>query len=207
MKIELIYHDRKAYIQRKDLAKIYNVDVANMNYYSNTTKFSTPLEKADTSEFTEKIRKGSVWYDLLYAISWHRNNVDTSKSMRKEKGHIDENQDKDDKAYQKDDNITISNMSLAKDLESALREKELRVKEEIANSVRRGELISIDDSDRASANLLTNMLVAMANIIEELPSEISTAFKVVDKESIKKVISINFKHTMDDLKDKLVSYE
>ena len=205
--MELIYNDRKAYIARKDLARIYNVNVNNMGYYGDTTKFSIPLEKTDTSEFIEKVRKGSVWYDLLYAINWYKNNIDTSKAVRKEKGHIDEQQDIGDEVYQKDENITISNMKTAKDLESALREKELRIKEEIANSVRRGELIGIDDFDRASANLLTNMLVAMTNIIEELPSEISTAFRVVDKEAIKKVISINFKHTMDDLKDKLESYE
>jgi len=83
LQLDVISREGKAYISRKSLATLLNVERTQIINYEKTQRYKKPL--------VQSFKEGRVvYYDLLYAINWYNSNVNLKSSPKKEKSYVAE---------------------------------------------------------------------------------------------------------------------
>lgn len=202
MKLELHYFDGKAYTDRNSLSVILAVSKNRIIEYEKPQKFTTPLERADLSKH---IKGKVVYYDLLYAIDWYRDNVKVSLARKEQRDNSYVlNSDEEQEDITDDSPITPANMKTVREYEEAKRARILRKKEAFELRVKKGEYIKIDDKDRSDAILVASMLETFKQVEDNLPKEV---IDMDNENTIKKRINKFFTKTISGLKQKLSKVE
>ena len=208
MILELLHLKGKAYISRTNLAVLLNIAKQRIVEYEKPQKFTNPLQRADI----ETSKKGKeVYYDLLYAIDWYKDNVKTSytrKEQRENSYVLNSGSDEEQEDITDNTPITPANMKTVREYEEAKRARIQRKKEAFELRVKKGEYIKIDDKDRSDATLMSSMLETFKQVEDNLPKEV---VNIDNENTIKKRINRYFIKTINELKDKLskvkVEYE
>ncbi len=192
MKISLEYREDKAYITRANLSKILLVTYQQIIAYE---KRDNPLRRAEIGEKT-------IYYDLLYALRWNAEEIDHKhRPQRDDFTGVAQGRDEE---YKVGDNITASNMKIAKELEAAQNEKIKRQQGDLELKIKKGQYIQSDISDKASAQVIRLLLTNLHSLKDAMPQ------RLIECESIKEirdVTDIEYEKLINTIASELGKYE
>lgn len=187
--VELFIEDNKSYILRNNLAKILNISPQMVISYEK--RANNPLKRAT-------IEAGGICYDLLYALSWHRTEVNTQHRPQKDGfSGVDDSDSGIDTEYDGGE-ITMHNARVAKDVEEAKLKKTQAAIGDLNLKEAKGEYIKADDLDKIIVEMAVTLLSSMRNWLEILPSMLENK----DKDTIKVILDDQFEKDIEVLNKK-----
>jgi hypothetical protein len=197
MKESKIYFlNGKHIVSRNVLAELLNITIQACAVYEKTQSYSNPLLRVPEDEIAGKGLKGKIYYELLYALKWHRDNVSHINNPKKELSGVVGKVDMDNSYISDDEDIDFSNASQLLEIERAKNERIKRQKQEIELKVLKKDYIPSDDADKALKEIIVLVLSVLVNKRESLPSLLIN--KNID--DCKNIIESEFKDIVNRLK-------
>jgi len=206
--------NNKAYIKKKDLAKLLGVSQNQISNYEREDRYNTPLERVGEEEVKELGLKG-VYYYPFKSIKWYLDNVKTKHSSKKTNSII--------KNDMKIDNIDTDDLDtilsrLPSDLKIAFQNSEKDIldkfsaledinKKRLENQIKRGDYIKKIDSDRATSVMAKMMLSSLTELRENLPTTLISLGVDLPIATLENAIDIYLEKMVDELREKVEQEE
>ena len=175
VEVRIKYIDGTHCVTRKDLVTFLGVTREQIISYEKATNYDTPLAQLDKSYYGLKGRDS--YYDLKYALLWHRDNVSQKYSAKENKYTGMQQEESEESDYKAGDKITSKNAKTAKEIENAINEKNKRILSDLEIKIAKKEYIPSENADKAMTEHAVLMLSELRNFKDNIPHEVIQTLK------------------------------
>lgn len=185
---------------RKVLAMYLNMTPQQFVKYESPQSYANPLVRLDNRDLG--IKEKIIYYDHLYALVWHKENVSQKTSTKEDKSPGLPDPEGTPEYNGKE--ITTRNMKTAKEIESAQNERIKRLQGELELKIKKGQYISSDISDKSTAQIVRLMLTELHNFKDYIPQRLIECETIDELSSI---TDIEIERMIDVISEELSKYE
>lgn len=201
-KIEVLLIGGVVLVKRNQLKDMLGVTKQAIVNYESTSRYTNPLGRADKKKYELEHEK-DIYYNLMESLMWHKNEPNHKYASKKGETRGLVNVDPDDSEYDGKE-ITTKNMRVAKEIESAQNERIKRLQGELELKIKKGQYISSDISDKATAQIVRIMLTELHNFKDYIPQRLIECETIDELSSI---TDIEIERIIDAISEELGKYE